>query len=95
MLTYQQRLVFAHLLVDGFECFRGQQLGGGEYKVMLRTATLLPIQFLIGSESEALVFSHSSGKHIGVILFVDNKVAVLVVIEKAWCKFIELEASAA
>lgn len=60
---------------------------------MLRTMALFPILFGIGRERKALMFSHGRGKHIGIVILVDYKVAVFVFIEKARCKFIELKAT--
>ncbi len=40
------------------------------------------------------MLSHSSSKHISIIILVDYKVAVFIFVEKAWSKFIELKAAA-
>lgn len=56
---------------------------------------LFPILFGIGRERKALMFCHSRGKHIGIVILVDYKVSVFVLIEKARCEFVELEAASA
>ncbi len=55
---------------------------------------LFPILVCIRRECKALVFSHGSGKHIGIVIFVDYKIPVFVMIEEGWSKLIEFEATA-
>ena len=75
------------------EHISSNQLGGSEDKVMLRTATLFPIDFFVGRISETLMLSHSSGKHISIVILIDYEITVLVMVEKTRRKFIELKAA--
>ena len=91
----KEAFAFLHCLADSIETLYCQELSSRIDVIVLRTLTLFPVECVVWLIGIALLLCHCCGKHIGVILFVDNEVAKLVFFQQTRGQFVELKAAAA
>ena len=77
----EKAFALLHGLADGIEALDGEELRGGVDVVVLRTATLFPIECRVGLVGVAFLLGHGCGKHVGVVFLVDDEVAELVFLQ--------------